>query len=225
MSAFKFGIPLLALLGASLAAHASTVSLIFDSTQPLSIKATTSGSDDYETGILNYTSNTGASFAAFCVELKQDYAVTSKGYQTYEVGSFSGREASALQGLYSTTWASVDTTLERAAFQTAVWEITHETSASAFSVTKGAGSFYFDSLTGGTAAETASFVSLVNSYLHSAETYHGPALYELTRLSNAKYQDLVVAQIAPVPEPSRLLMMVAGLGAVGFVAARRRRTG
>ena len=224
MSAIKLGVSLVAWLGIGLSAQADTVSLLFDSTQPLSIKTSTRGTDNYETGVLNYTSSTGASFAAFCIELREDYATTALGYQTYEIGTFSGREASALQGLYSTTWSSVDTALERAAFQTAVWEITHETSSAAFSVTKGAGSFYFESISGGTAAQTASFVSLVNSYLHSAETYTGPGLYQLTRLSNPTYQDLVVAQIAPVPEPSRLVLMAAGLGAVGFVAARRRRS-
>lgn len=219
----KFGLSLAVLLGLSLPVQAQTVSLIFDGTQPAMINLTTTGSDAYDTGILNYTSSTGASFAAFCVELKQDYATHDDGYQSFTLGTFSGREASALQGLYSTTWGSVDTDVERAAFQTAVWEITHEKSSSAFSVSNGAGSFYFQGLTGGTAADNTSFVNLVNGYLHSAEAYHGPALYELTRLSNPTYQDLIVAQIAPVPEPSRMAMMLAGLGAVGFMAGRRQR--
>ncbi|MBB2484633.1 PEP-CTERM sorting domain-containing protein [Mitsuaria sp. WAJ17] len=221
--AVSWGVALAALAGLSLPAQGQTVSLLFDATQPGSIKLTTTGSDDYGTGVLNYTSSTGASFAAYCVDLQQDYATQENGYQTFSLGTFSGREASALQGLFSTTFSSVDTTVERAAFQTAVWEITHESSSAAFSVSAGAGSFYFQNLTGGTAADNTSFVNLVNSYLNAAEAYHGPALYELTRLSNPTYQDLVVAQIAPVPEPSRLAMMLAGLGAVGFMAGRRQR--
>lgn len=223
MTVTKFAVSLAALLGLSLSAQAQTVSLLFDNTQPGTINLSTSGSDKYDTGILNYTSSTGQSFAAFCVDLDQDYATHSDGYQTFTLGTFSGREASALQGLYSSIWSSVDTALERAAFQTAVWEITHEKSSAAFNVTDGAGTFSFEALTGGSAAENASFVSLVNGYLRSAETYRGPALYELIRLSNDEKQDMVVAQIAPVPEPSRMAMMFAGLGAVGFMTARRRR--
>ncbi|WP_269629931.1 PEP-CTERM sorting domain-containing protein [Pelomonas sp. BJYL3] len=221
--AVSCGVVLAALAGMSLPAQAQSVSLLFDSTQPASINLTTTGSDKYDTGLLNYTSSTGASFAAFCVELKQDYATHDDGYQTFTFSSFSGREASALQGLFVTSWSSVDTAVERAAFQTAVWEITHEKNAGAFSVTEGAGTFYFEKLTGGTSADNSSFVNLVNGYLHNAEAYHGPALYELNRLSNPTYQDLIVAQIAPVPEPSRMAMMLAGLGAVGFMAGRRQR--
>ncbi|HLO96624.1 MAG TPA: PEP-CTERM sorting domain-containing protein [Burkholderiaceae bacterium] len=211
-------------LALSLPAQAATVSLLFDSTQPASISLTTSGTDHLDTGVLQFTSTTGGSFAAFCVELAQDHAEFSDGAQVYTIGSFSGRQASALQGLYSTTWTSVDTDLERAAFQTAVWEITHETSSQPYNVASKSGSFYFESLTGGTGSANSSFVSLVNSYLHSAEAYTGPSLYTVSRLSNDVFQDLVVAQAAPVPEPSRMAMMFAGLGAVGFMAARRRRS-
>ena len=211
-------------MGLALAApaQAATVSLLFDNVQPPGVSLTTTGTDHLETGVLQFTSTTGGSFAAFCVELAQDHAEFSDGVQIYSVGSFSGRQASALQGLFSTTWSSVDTDLERAAFQTAVWEITHETSTQPFNVASKSGSFYFEGLTGGTGASDASFVSLVNGYLHSAESYTGPALYTVSKLSNDVFQDLVVAQAAPVPEPSRTALMFAGLGAVGFMAARRR---
>lgn len=172
---------------------------------------------NYQTGHLNYIDDTGSSFLAYCIEPKQPNAPTDLGFRTYTTGSFTGMQATLLQGLYSSSFAGLTSAHDEAAFQLAVWEIMRESSGI---LGLGTGSF---KITGGDTSGTLLIDG--NSFLAAAQSYVGPSLYTLTRMSNNVYQDLVVAQIAPVPEPSRLALMAAGLAAVGFVAARRRRTG
>lgn len=175
---------------------------------------TVSNSDiaNYQTGQLNYVDNLGNSFLAYCIEPKQPNGV---GFWTYTSGSFSGSQATLLQGLYSSSFSSLANAQDEAAFQLAVWEIMREGSGS---LNLGTGTF---KITGGDTS--GALLAESNAFLTAAQNYTGPSLYTLTRLSNANLQDLVVAQAAPVPEPSRMAMMFAGLGAVGFMAARRRR--
>lgn len=221
MNATKTSLIAAAALWASSSAMAlNTIDIQFSSAQPTQVALSTSGTDDYDTGALQYTTRSGKSFLAFCVELAQDHSEAADGFQTFTVGSFSGRQASALQGLFSTSFAGAQSATQQAAFQTAVWEITHETS-NVFSVSSKNGSFSFESLTNGTAGDNSAFVSLVNGYLNSAVNYNGPARYTIEKLSSGSFQDLVVA--TPVPEPSSYALMLAGLAAIGFLATRRRR--
>ncbi|MBW8847208.1 MAG: PEP-CTERM sorting domain-containing protein [Burkholderiales bacterium] len=48
-------------------------------------------------------------------------------------------------------------------------------------------------------------------------------MYNLTKLSNASYQDLVVASAitTAVPEPQTYALFLSGLGFVGLLARRR----
>lgn len=203
---------ILSVLGAS--ASATTESITFQSRDVTAPRLTTTYTSNYRTAELSYTDSTGASFLAYCIEPDQSFAINALGAQTYTVGSFSGAQASLLEALYSSSYASATDVNAKAAFQLAVWEIVTESSSS---LNVNGGSFTVDSST----ALASSIATQANDYLSASASYSGPSLYTLTKLTNADYQDLVVA--SPVPEPQTWALLLAGLGAVGLRARRRQR--
>gem|GEM_PF-1072511 len=209
---------------ASFTAAAADVSITYTGKDTSSPVIRTSLTGQIAAGVLNYVDSTsGNSFLAYCIEPAQPNAPTTFGAQTYSVGSFTGTQAALLQALYSSTFASVQSTTEQAAFQLAVWELTNETST-ALSVTQNAGSFYMHAAnnTQASVQTAASLESLANGYLAAAQSYQGESFYTLTKLTNASYQDLIVAtSINAVPEPETYAMLLAGLGIVGLMARRR----
>ena len=205
-------------LAAAGAAHAVT-STDIQYLQTNGITVTTSGTEDgYLTGAMQFVNSQGASFQAFCVELAQGYAPTSAGYQSYSIGSFSGTQASMLQGLYSTSYATLSTPQDYAAFQTAVWKITQDPGSTP-NVDSGSFQFWYLSAVS-TDEQDSAFRAEANSMLQAAASYTGAPEYTLTRLSNASYQDYVTA--SAVPEPESYALMLGGLGVIGFVARRRQ---
>lgn len=225
---FKRTVLAVALMATATAYAATSTSIRFMSRDGDAPRLSNSAIPNYVTGGLNYVDSLGASFVAYCIEPEQSFAVSinlsgNPNFKTYAVGSFTGAQASLLQGLYSSSFANVHNGNEQAAFQLAVWEIVRE-SSSTLSVAQGAGSFYLQSNgLSGQALTTAETVGqLASSYLSQAQSYQGPALYSLARLTNATYQDLVVATtVNAVPEPESYAMLLAGLGIVGLVAGRR----
>lgn len=217
-----------ALLASASAFSATSTSIRFMSRDADAPKLSNSAIPNYVTGGLNYVDATGASFVAYCIEPEQSFALSTNlagnaNFKSYTLGSFTGAQADLLQGLYSSSFASVHSGQQQAAFQLAVWEIVREASPT-LSVAQGAGSFYLQSsgLTGADLGTVQSVEQLATVYLSHAQAYQGAALYSLTKLTNATYQDLVVATaMAPVPEPQTYAMLLAGLAAVGLIARRR----
>jgi hypothetical protein len=188
---------------------------------------TTSMTSNYITGGLNYTDAATGSFLAYCIEPEQPFAHSTKSglpnFKTYQVGSFTGGQGTLLQALYSSSFDSVNSGNQQAAFQLAVWEIMRETSGS-LSITQGSGNFFLQTagLTPSQIGSTNAVQALTSHYLSAAQSYTGPATYSLTKLTNATYQDLVVATaVTAVPEPESYALFLAGLGAVGMIVRRR----
>lgn len=168
-------------------------------------------------GQMQFLLQGGGSFAAFCVEIQTGHARVADGFQAYTIGSFSVPQAKMLQGLFSSFYADLGSDLERAAFQTAVWEIVHEQS-SQFNVDDGNLVFRYISETS-TQAEDLAFAANVNELLQTAAQYSGPALYTVQRYGNVQFQDMVVAQ--PVPEPGTYALMLGGLALVAWGKRRK----
>ncbi len=218
MSAGKTSAILAAILTLSASTAVADTGIQYLSTTGITV--TTSGTPDgYLTGAMQFVNSQGLSFEAYCVELAQGHAPNSVGLQTYSPASFTTAQASLLQGLYSSSYASVSTAEQKAAFQTVIWEIMQEPGGNALSLSSGNFQYRYLSPTSTTAQDDA-FGALSASYLQAALNYAGPALYQLNKLSNATYQDYV--SVTAVPEPAPYALLLAGLGAVGFIARRRR---
>ena len=155
--------------------------------------------------------NGGPSFESFCVDVYQTIAFGT----TYTDYSFAGlghlfTNANAytdLGRLYNTA-GLVDTAVEEAAFQIAVWEIAYEATGTAYNLLSGAASF-----AGGTAASSGA-LALANTWLASLS----PNSRAITVMDSREHQDII---FAPIPEPEIVLLMAAGL--IGVVGAARRK--
>nr|WP_316638579.1 PEP-CTERM sorting domain-containing protein [uncultured Roseateles sp.] len=110
-------------------AGAATTQIKYVKEDPAGLSVNVTGSDDTTVGRMLFATQGGPSFYAYCVELAQP---ASTSFHSYTIGSFAGAQAKNLEGLFSATSLytgdkKIDTAVEYAAFQVAVWEITHET--------------------------------------------------------------------------------------------------
>jgi hypothetical protein len=108
--------------------------------------------------------------------------------------------------------ARVDTLNETVAFQLSVWEIINETSSTLRVSGSNKGAFFAES------GATASQLALANEWLEAVGETRSSA-FSVTRLHSDGHQDML--SVTAVPEPSTYAMLLAGLGAMGFISRRR----
>ncbi len=158
--------------------------------------------------------NGGPSFESYCVDLYQTIAFAAPPYTEYTgpetTHVFTNANAYVDLGRLFATAGLVNTAIEEAAFQIAVWEIAYETTDTPYSLSSGAATF-----ASGSAASSGA-LTLAGSWLASLTNGGHPAI---SVLDSRLHQDVI---FAPVPEPSTVLLMVAGLLGLGFVGSRRR---
>lgn len=163
------------------------------------------------------------SFVAYCVDLVQSFSFNNPFSVTAtspsSMSAIGNVRTSVLDRLYTQRFATADTNVESAAFQLAVWEVLQEAPATAFGTNAlGSGSFMATAATSGTTLDSDA-ITLANSWLNTLTGASGG--YSLTVLASATHQDQMMA--TPVPEPETYMMLLAGLGLMGFVARRRQQ--
>lgn len=145
-------------------------------------------------------------FLAFCVDLAK-FMSSGNSYSTSSGSAFGATVDGYIDRLFTSAYASVDTAVEGAAFQLALWEIITDT-GSAYSLTSG----------GFKATAGSAVTAQANSYL-AGLAGASTGGYTITYLNSGTSQNLVT--VAPVPLPAALGML--GLGVASLFGLRRRK--
>jgi hypothetical protein len=182
------------------------------------------GSGGFKTYDLS-TSPAGVnSFQSWCVDIFHSFSFAISSVDVLQSASsiFGTAKANDLGRLYTIAGSSVSapgagtSAANSSAFQLAVWEIVNEKGGSLYNL--GSGNF----------KATGTGDSIAQGWLSALNTTSTASAYSVNiwsvtgqGASGTGAQD--VAVFAPIPEPQTYVMMMAGLGLMGFVARRRRQ--
>ena len=168
----------------------------------------------------------GQSFIAFCLDLlgtlnnNADYEVTDTPFATKH--TLSDYQVGNVKNLFNSSYGSVDTddNIQAAAFQMALWDVLYEEDDADLGLDVGKVQGFGDDAVDGT-----DVTDLANSFLGNVAGYGGPALYKVSFLeaTNDARQDLVTAQLAPVPVPAAGLLLIGGFGALAAMKRRKEK--
>lgn len=179
------------------------------------------GSGGFKTNDLTTSPGRTSSFQSWCVDIFHSFsfAISTVDVLNSAASVFGTTKANDLGRLYTVAGSAVSgpgtSAAYSSAFQLAVWEIVNEA----------AGSFY--NLGSGAFKASGTGDSIAQGWLNTLNTTSTASAYSVNIWSvtgqgpsGLGAQD--VAVFAPIPEPETYLMMMAGLGLMGFVARRRQ---
>jgi len=167
--------------------------------------------------------NPPAGVTAYCIDifhtlsfgtLYSDYTATSLAADAGLTAARKAEIAQLFHGFYS---ASLTSATNSAAFQLALWEIAFESTSTSLEVdgaSSNKGSTYATGPDG-----SGSVIAIADSWLAGLGSFSTDLNGLTTYRSSGGHQGLIGYH--PVPEPATLVMLVAGLGLLVFVARRR----
>jgi len=214
---------------------------ISDSSQPID-----GGGSSITTGTIGLQTNIG-SLSTYCVDLF-NYISTGNNAYTFTpstlsagqsftdatnsnanaTGTFTVAQVNTLTALLTNGTLQTQSIVNTAALQVAIWETEYGTAASNGSYNLTSGSFDFSATSDSNSAAT---LTQAQAYLNDATGYlNGSAWVNATWLTNSThYVELLTSTPAgtqnliylATPEPSTIALF--GVGAIGLLAARRRK--
>lgn len=180
------------------------------------------GSGGFKTNDLTTSPGRTNSFQSWCVDIFHSFSFAISTVDVLQSASsiFGTTKANDLGRLYTVAGSAVSgqgsSAANSSAFQLAAWEIVNEKAGSLYNLSSG------DFKASGTGDSIAQgWLNTLNTT--SSSSAYAVNIWSVTGQGASGFGAQDVAVFAPIPEPETYVMMMAGLGLMGFVARRRQQ--